>query len=178
MNRYFHTMANYNHEANNAMFSIIEGLPEETRKRNVRSYYHSIDGIINHIYNSDLLWLVRIKARFPHFASLDASVLDKTPENLHASLFPDFGALRSGRTVLDGIFIQLSAEVDEGVLQKVLDYHNTRGEAKRYILWETMIHIFNHQTHHRGQIAEILDELGTTNDYSNVISYLSEPSRG
>lgn len=34
------------------------------------------------------------------------------------------------------------------------------------------MHFFNHQTHHRGQIAAVLDAAGIENDYSNLIWYL------
>jgi uncharacterized damage-inducible protein DinB len=34
--------------------------------------------------------------------------------------------------------------------------------------------MFNHQTHHRGQVAQVLDEHGIENDVSNLIWYLRE----
>ncbi len=35
---------------------------------------------------------------------------------------------------------------------------------------DVFLHLFNHQTHHRGQISVLLDQLGVENDYSNLIS--------
>jgi uncharacterized damage-inducible protein DinB len=35
--------------------------------------------------------------------------------------------------------------------------------------WLVLLHMFNHQTHNRGQIALILDQMGVDNDYSGII---------
>jgi uncharacterized damage-inducible protein DinB len=34
--------------------------------------------------------------------------------------------------------------------------------------------MFNHETHHRGQLAQVLDDRGVQNDFSNLIHYLRE----
>lgn len=36
-------------------------------------------------------------------------------------------------------------------------------------VWLVFLHLFNHQTHNRGQIALILDQIGVDNDYSGIL---------
>ena len=43
------------------------------------------------------------------------------------------------------------------------------GQRVEKVFWKAIIHFFNHQTHHRGQIAEMLDILQIENDYSNMV---------
>jgi len=91
------------------------------------------------------------------------------------NLVADFGQLRARRQSLDDLLVSFVDELGGKELEAVIDYRNSRGQRKRYIFWQALMHVFNHQTHHRGQVAEILDELGVSNDYSNIISTLSEP---
>lgn len=175
MNRYFKLLAGYNLKANAAMFAIVGALPEEKLKRHVGSYFHSIEGVLNHVYDADVEWLRRIRARFPHFASLHDSALDVEVKTFVEHLFPDFPSLQKGRGHLDELFVRFADELTDESLESILEYRNSKGEPQRFLLWAALVHVFNHQTHHRGQIAEILDEMEIPNDYSNVNRYIGAP---
>lgn len=175
MNRYFRLLAGYNLKANTAMYSIVGALPEEKRGRDVGSYFHSIEGILNHIYDADLEWLKRIRAGFPQLASLHDAALDVEIKTFVERVFPDFPSLEKGRRHLDELFVRFADELTEATLEHVLEYRNSKGEPQRFLLWAALIHVFNHQTHHRGQIAEVLDEMEVANDYSNVNRYIGAP---
>ncbi len=170
---YFGLLAQYNRRANEAMYALLASLPQESWHREVGSFYRSISGVAHHIYQADLLWLKRIGAGFPGL---------KAPASVHGEEKPraDEGApelapLRDRRVRLDSVFQKLAGELTEEVLQRELSYTDTRGRKRRYILWQALVHIFNHQTHHRGQIAEILDQMKVANDYSNIVWYIAPP---
>jgi len=54
-------------------------------------------------------------------------------------------------------------------LYKIGTRVNRLGEKKEHVFWKALMHMFNHQTHHRGQVSQILDQLKLENDFSNII---------
>jgi uncharacterized damage-inducible protein DinB len=65
------------------------------------------------------------------------------------------------------LIIKFISELDIKYLDKKIFYKDNKTRT----VWEILIHTFNHQTHHRGQISEILDENKIENDFSNMIRY-------
>ena len=61
--------------------------------------------------------------------------------------------------------------LDEEDPQKTTTKTNRRGEKLDRALWRALVHVFNHQTHHRGQGSAVLDRMGIENNYSNMIFY-------
>jgi uncharacterized damage-inducible protein DinB len=49
--------------------------------------------------------------------------------------------------------------LDEEVLQKPLTYISQQGDMFTYELWQLMLHLINHQSYHRGQVASLLRQL-------------------
>ena len=54
-------------------------------------------------------------------------------------------------------------------MHQILQYKNWDGKEMQKPSWLVLLHMFNHQTHNRGQIALILDQMGVDNDYSGII---------
>ncbi|MFW5688300.1 MAG: DinB family protein [Spirochaetota bacterium] len=54
---------------------------------------------------------------------------------------------------------------------------DTVGERVRQPRWQLLLHMFNHETHHRGAISQFLDEHDVANDYSNLVYYLRDDQR-
>jgi uncharacterized damage-inducible protein DinB len=50
----------------------------------------------------------------------------------------------------------------------MLRYKNYKGEDTEKEMWKVLMQMFNHATHHRGQISGLLDMLGIDNDYSAI----------
>ncbi len=59
-----------------------------------------------------------------------------------------------------------------GSVIDLLMHKTPHGDAYSLPRWQCLLHMFNHQTHHRGQMAQILDEKGVENSYSNLFRYL------
>ena len=170
MIEYFSLLAEYNRKANEAMYAILSSLSDEQRSAEIGSYYRSIAGTVRHILSSDLIWLTRISAAFPALAAVRFNSDELSPaENI------GFSALRDRRARVDAVFEGLAREVTEDLVQRDLVYIDKRGNERRYIFWQALLHMFNHQTHHRGAVSEALDRLKVENDYSNIIWYISPP---
>ena len=52
------------------------------------------------------------------------------------------------------------ASLGEGDLSKVISYVDTSGVHQERLLWQTMLHLVNHGTHHRAETALLLTSLG------------------
>lgn len=66
--------------------------------------------------------------------------------------------------------IQFVNDLDESKMHLVIKYKNYKGEEIEKELWKTLLHLFNHQTHHRGQVSVLLDLIGIDHDYSSLVS--------
>jgi uncharacterized damage-inducible protein DinB len=62
--------------------------------------------------------------------------------------------------------------LSEDGLATSFDYQNSKRREFTQKRWQALLHVFNHQTHHRGQVAQVLDEHGMENDVPNIIWYL------
>lgn len=173
MIEYFRLLAGYNRQANDAMFKILSSLTEEQRTGDTGSYYGSIDGVVRHILQADLTWLMRIAAAFPALTSLAPARFNS--DELSPAGTVDFAGLRERRSRVDEVIESFVAEITEELVKTDLVYTDSRGNERRYIFWHALLHIFNHQTHHRGAVAEALDRMKVQNDYSNIIWYISPP---
>jgi len=71
-------------------------------------------------------------------------------------LHADWAVLRAHRAKLDAAIEAWLASVPDGVAQRRMRYHNTKGVAREHPAWQALTHLFNHQTHHRGQVTTLL----------------------
>mgnify|MGYP006287278417 FL=1 len=88
--------------------------------------------------------------------------------------FPDQYAWYEHRQNLDRWIETWVSDLTAEDLEHEPVYQNSKGREFRQPLWQILLHMFNHQTHHRGQVAQALDELGIQNDVSNLIWYLRD----
>ena len=75
-------------------------------------------------------------------------------------LYPALSPLLYQRRVLDNMISAWALELNDEVLASTLNYTNLRGEVVNKNLGFLLVHFFNHQTHHRGQITTLLSQLG------------------
>ncbi len=70
-------------------------------------------------------------------------------------------------------FVRALSQAD---LERVIEFRNTRGNLFRHPLWETMQHMVNHSTYHRGQVTTLVRQLGGTPRASDMIVFFRERS--
>ena len=156
-------MARYNRWANGRLYAAVEDLRREAYLEARPAFFGSIHGTLNHILVGDRLWLSRIEERaVPHLK------LDARP-------FADLASLTDARRVEDERMIRLADSCDDAVIDRPIRYRMvTRpGEAESplYLCW---LHLFNHQTHHRGQIHDQLSQTDVPPPSLDLIYYLQE----
>lgn len=159
---HFCTLARYNTRLNqqalNAASSLSYGQLHEDRG----AFFKSIIGTLNHILVGDLLWLRRFhnhhNARFTQLAKL-SNYPDIT--GLNQTLYTDFNELKTVRFEVDAIISDwINEQLTEADLESAFTYTNMKGQASSKNFGEVLSHIFNHQTHHRGQASTLLSQAG------------------
>lgn len=148
MKSHFAMMADYNEWANARLFRMATRLPDEQYRRDVGAYFKSLHGTLNHIMVADLIWMRRLTGAGDH------------PGNLNAVVFDNLPSLSAARQREDQRIVQFVEELSEAQLEEVCDYRTLNGTPQKQRRREILAHLFNHQTHHRGQAHAILTVLG------------------
>ena len=165
-------LAEYNAHANGLLFGVLEKAPAGLVTKDAGSFFGSILGLLNHILRSDLGWLSRIGSSQPGLRSLAGVAASFDPATAPRQLCDNLADLWKRRREVDGAFGAFAAELSDGVLKGDVRFVNSKGEQESFVIGEILLHLFNHQTHHRGQVSQILDAAGIQHDFSNISSVL------
>jgi uncharacterized damage-inducible protein DinB len=148
MKTHFVMMAKYNAWANARLFRMASALQDELYRKEVGAYFKSLHGTLNHLLVSDRIWMWRLTGAGDH------------PNELHEILFDDLPSLHAARVEEDSRIIAFVQSLDEPAFEEVWDYRTLNGTPQRQRRREILAHLFNHETHHRGQAHAILTVLG------------------
>jgi uncharacterized damage-inducible protein DinB len=143
---YFRQLAQYNAWANWRLYEAAGRLSDAERKKKRPSFFGSIYRTLNHILVGDRVWLSRLTTTSHGIASLDQE------------LYGDFAELRAARVTEDERLIAVVNRLQPEEIAGSLCYRNMAGEEKRTPMVQVLGHIFNHQTHHRGQAHALLSD--------------------
>ena len=164
--------ARYNQHANKLLFGLLDDVGDDLLNRSVGAYFGSITGILNHILTSYLVWLVRFRDGGVDAGALLDPVLDFEHPGFGKSLHEDFETLKQHQFSVDRVLTRLAGEVtsgDGGGPDQVVTYVNSRGETHAHRVGDVLFQVFNHATHHRGHVSQILDQSGVDHDFSNML---------
>lgn len=163
-------LARYNAHANAEMNKVLATLTPQEWEADQGGYFPSFRSLTGHLYTADVRWLVRFTARRP-FQAVRGSLFDFPPEwgTLPFGGFAEYLALR---TTLDRHLTAFAHELTDEDLAADLSFRTSKGEDHTMNFGGLVVHMFNHQTHHRGQISLLLDQMKKANDYSNVMAVL------
>ncbi|KRG68295.1 DinB family protein [Pseudoxanthomonas dokdonensis] len=159
--QHFALLARYNQWMNQKLLEVSASLPAEALSAERGAFFGSILGTFNHLLVADTLWLKRLGASPDHATALQPLDAIPLPARLDQQLFADLAGLAERRQWLDAIIIAWVDGLRGHDLQDGwLVYHDTRGQPHRKSLAGVLAHLFNHQTHHRGQITTLLSQAG------------------
>src|SRR5687767_13228704 len=142
-------LADYNAWMNGKLYAACATLPDEERKRERGAFFHSIHGTLNHVLLADSIWMGRFEGRPFAFKGLDQE------------LYAGFDELRAHRVEMDERIDAWARGLTDATLDAKLEF--TSAITKRPhapTLWRVVLHFFNHQTHHRGQLTTLLSQAG------------------
>lgn len=159
---YFQRLSRYNRWANQRLYQASGALHEIAYKKNRGAFFGSLHGTLNHVLVGDRVWLARITG-----SETDIQRLDQV-------LYDDFGNLHAARVAEDARIVDLTDALTEEKLESILHYKTMAGAQQRTRLDMVYAHLFNHQTHHRGQAHTLLSLAGVEPPELDLIFFLRD----
>lgn len=160
--------ARYNAWINQSLLEASLSLPVADQNKDQGVFFRSLTGSWNHIMVGDLLWLNRLAKIFP---ILDDKIDNwPLPTQLDQILYKNLAELAKARQQLDELIIQWCDFLRESDCEDRLQYFNSQEALRVKPLPDVMQHLFNHQTHHRGQISALLSQLGVNYGTTDFIA--------
>lgn len=160
---HFKLLANYNALMNQKICESLAVVPEAELWQDNGAFFNSILGTLNHIMVGDLIWLTRFNQHpnSPKGVTTLQGLADfEKPTQLTHQLCQSKTDYIAKRLALDKIIIDFVEELTEGDLRQTLTYTNTKGVQFSKPFSPLLLHLFNHQTHHRGQLTTLLNQMG------------------
>ena len=143
---HFKLLAAYNRWANARLYAAALDLSDLSYRLQTGVYFGSLHGTLNHLLLTDRLWLKRLTG-------------EGHPIDLDAILYEDRIELTKARIAEDNRLVEVTGKYDETALSSLHIYRTTSGMPQSQVLADILLHIFNHQTHHRGQAHACLSIL-------------------
>ncbi len=158
---YFNLLARYNAWANERLYAACAALAESELKAKRRAFFGSIHATLNHILVGDRLWMSRLAG--------GTLVLP-----LNKILYEKFAPLRAARRAQDALLLGLVDGIAASRLDEPLHYRNTKGEDFATPHRLVLGHLFNHQTHHRGQVHDMLSQTAVAPPELDLIYFVRQ----
>jgi len=148
---YVRRMARYNRWQNRNLYDVADRLSDAERRRERAAFFGSVHKTLSHLLWGDRIWMSRF------------TDTPKPPVGIAGSvtLYEEWDTLKRERAEFDETMIAWADGLDARWLADDLTYYS--GGAKRDITapkWLLVTHMFNHQTHHRGQVHCMLTQAG------------------
>jgi len=167
-------MAQYNQWMNETLYTAAEGISDDQLNAEQGAFFGSIIGTFNHLLVGDIIWLKRFATHPADFPSLSNLHHIDQPQGLDQVLYNDLNELRMERELLDQLIIDWCDELTAEQLEQPLHYSNTKGVEAVRPLGLLLLHLFNHQTHHRGQLTTLLSQQGIDVGITDLLMLIPE----
>ena len=156
------TLYNYNYWANRRILRAAEGLTVEQFAAPHDLSWGSIRDVLVHTMSAEWVWRMRCQEHRSPSALLDPAQFT-TLETLTTRWDEEERAMRG-----------YLATLDESALSQPLAYVSTAGRPFSGTLWHILMHVVNHGTQHRAEVAHILTQLGHSPGDIDMILFARE----
>ena len=160
---HFVDFADYNRWANRRLYDAVAALPEGAfEAARSAAFFDSLMGVLNHLLVADRIWMDRLE----HLPPADLK--------LNTVLHPGLSELRAAREAMDARIAGFVGALSEADLDGTVAYKTGSGTPQSERLGTLLAHVFNHQTHHRGQAHALLTDAGTVPPPLDYLYYRRE----
>ncbi len=166
-------LSRYNQWLNDKLYTAAGQLPADELARDRGAFFGSLLGTLNHILVADIIWLQRFSGHPAQHPALDQIRGMPKPLALAQTLIDNFSALSEERRKLDATIISWCEQLDASDLNHPLAYRHMKGEASVKNYASLMLHLFNHQTHHRGQATTLLSQQGLDVGVTDLLALIA-----
>lgn len=155
---YVQTMARYNAWQNHAIYHAAQGLDVAELRQDRGAFWGSIEGTLSHLAWGDMIWIARFDGGEGPDANLNATAIAY-----------DWETLWGLRPKLDARIAAWAWSVDQSDLEGDLSWFSGAANAQMTQPRATcIVQLFNHQTHHRGQVHAMLTAAGAKTDDTDL----------
>ncbi len=142
--------AAYNVWANQKLIDCIENLSDEQIKREIDSSFKSIYATLIHLWDAESIWWQRVKLQ---------EQIDVPGSHFNGSVL-ELGnnLLKQSKHWKEWVDI-----ATEAALEHEFIYRNSKKEQFKQPVYDTLLHLFNHQSYHRGQLITMFHQVGLEN---------------
>jgi uncharacterized damage-inducible protein DinB len=155
------TLFDYDAWANRRALDASAALSPGQFTQDLGSSFPSVRDTLAHIMGAEWLWLERFRGRPP--ASLPSG-----------DQFADLASLRARWTQVEHELLSYVDALSAADLQRSFDYRDLKGNPHTNLLWQTLQHLANHGTYHRGQVTTMLRQLGVKPVGTDLIGFYRE----
>lgn len=154
----FHTIFEYNFWANARTIQAVESLSEEKLYVDLGNSFGSIHGTLVHLVGAEDIWLQRLNGA-------DPGRFMKKEE------YPTYDSVKTKWNDVQTGWNSAVASLSDDILGKALTFHNLKGELVSQLVWQSLQHLVNHSTYHRGQITTMVRQSGGTPVGTDLIAF-------
>jgi uncharacterized damage-inducible protein DinB len=146
---YCQLLARYNRWMNERLYAVVGEFDDAERRRDRGAHFGSMLRTLSHILWGDRIWLARL---------VGATYSEKA---FGADLYPDFADLSRERAITDAAIQDWAAKVTPQWLASTCEFRFVSdGRTRRMPGWVAAAHMFQHATHHRGQLTTLIKQAG------------------
>ena len=162
-------MAAYNAEMNRRLYAAADTLADAARREDRGAFWGSIHGTLSHLLWGDTTWM----ARFDGWEKPATGIRDS------ARMEEDWAVLRQRRVDADARIAAWADGLTPARLAAPLAWRSAAtGQEMAMPLWIPVTHVFNHQTHHRGQAHAMLTAAGAATGDTDLPWVVDLPALG
>lgn len=154
----FQILFEFNSWANVRTQQAVESLPEEKLYVDLKNSFGSIHGTLVHLIGAEDIWLQRLNG-------VDPGIFMKK-EN-----YPTYASVKTKWNEVGTGLQKYIAALKEEELFRTFIFHNLKGEQVSQKIWESLQHLVNHSTYHRGQITTLVRQSGGTPVGTDLIAF-------
>ncbi len=167
MKPHFTMMAGYNAWCNERVYDVAALLPDADYRADRGAFFKSVHGTLNHLLAADRIWMKRFTGE------------GEAPNRLDAILFESLPELRAAQQEEDERIVAYLGSRSEADLAGTIRYRTIVNPTEiEQPLTPALMHFFNHQTHHRGQVHCLLTGLGLDAPSLDLILFQRETGMG
>jgi uncharacterized damage-inducible protein DinB len=153
----------YNHWANQRALDAAAQLTDEQFAKPLGSSFSSVRDTLVHICGGEWIWHERFQGRSPSAIPNDSSI-------------QTLAALREHWRPQAQKLLAFAGGVTQADLDRVLEYQTLNFGLYKNPLWQSLQHLANHGTYHRGQVATLLRQLGAKPILTDMMHFYRERS--
>ena len=155
----------YNAWANRRSLAAAEKLNAEQFTKSMASSFSSVRDTLAHIYGAEWIWLERFQGRSP----------SALPD---VNIFADVRTLRGTWSIHEERLLVFVAGLSQADLDRTMEYKTLKFGVYSNPMWQSMMHLVNHGTYHRGQVTTLLRQLGAQPILLDLMHFYRERSTG